>query len=329
MRAAITLVEVVVSLGIVAVLAAIVIPSVQMAREAARKTQCQNNVRQVGLSMQAFHSAERELPSFYNGSALEFPLREWDLFHMHSWRVPLLPYLEQENMHAEIDFGSLATAPENERVRTSVLSVYVCPSGRSTSDMGWGLRHEGIGGSEEITEADKYYVVRSDYDAIAGIQVLPDELPPDVSPSDARFVTWGIWGRPEFDRQRTTGSHLVRYQQGRYSDVTDGLSNTISLAERGGRPYAMKNGKLDVTSDNPDAIYPGQVGWLPSNTFAWAINQNGVGINENNSAGIYSLHAGGATVGVADGSVKFLSDSLDYETLVRLLGRADGGVVTQ
>ena len=93
-RAGITMVELIVAMGISAILMAMAIPAIQSSRESARRVQCQNNVRQLLVAIQLHHAAEGALPSLYNGSALSYPLREWDLFHMHSWRVMLLPYLE-------------------------------------------------------------------------------------------------------------------------------------------------------------------------------------------------------------------------------------------
>ena len=96
--------------------------------------------------------------------------------------------------------------------------------------------------------------------------------------------------------------------------------------ERAGKPTDLLNGRPHVTSDNPNADYPGQVGWSASNTFMWSINADGVGVNESNSVGMFSFHGGGANIGIADGSVRFLSDSTDFETLAKLYGRSDGGL---
>ena len=99
------------------------------------------------------------------------------------------------------------------------------------------------------------------------------------------------------------------------------------LFERGGRPLHMVDGRPYVTDDNPDASYPGQGGWSASNIFAWAINGArgaNVGINHDNTTGIYSTHAGGAYIALADGSVSFLSDSTDFQALTRMFGRSDG-----
>lgn len=329
-RPGFTLTEVLVVSGIVAVLGSLLMLGVQSARESARKLQCQNNLKQQILAATDYHSAHAELPSFYNDTNLEWPLREWDLFHMHSWRTKLLPHLEQTAVYNSIVWEDLATSESNEIIATTPLPVFLCPSGASPTKFGWGLKYDRISTPMDlVTEADKYPVARADYDALAGIQQLPDPFLPELNSQDAQYVRWGVWGRAIFKLDTISGSDLVRYRQGRFSDVTDGLSNTIAIAERGGKPFDMKDGELNVTPGNPKADYPGQVGWSASNSFAWAINQDKVGVNHSNSTGIYSLHAVGANVAFADGSVKLLSPSTDFETLVALFGRSDGAAIPQ
>lgn len=326
-RRALTLIELLVVLGAIGIVVAIVLPAVQAARESARRVQCQNNLRQLGLAIQSIHAAEAALPSLYNGTALQYPLREWDLFHTHSWRVMLLPYLEQASLKNNIKWDALATGTENEAIARTAVPVLICPSGESASKMGSGLKHDRTNvPSNQIQDSDLYYVVRSDYDAMAGIQVLPDPLPAGAEVSSVDFVRWGIWGWAVFDNGKTAGSKVKSYRRGKFRDVTDGLSNTLALVERGGKPRDMLRGRPNVTTDNPAAQYPGQVGWSASNSFSWAINRNGVGVNVSNSGGIYSLHPSGANVTIADGSVHFLSDSTDFDTLVSLFGRSDGGL---
>ncbi len=135
------MVEVLVSIGIIAVITVILFPAVHSARESARRIQCQNNLRQILLAIQSIHAAEDALPSLYNGTKLPYPLREWDLFHTHSWRVPLLPYLEQAALRDSIAWDALATATENAVVAQTVVPVLICPSGGDPSNMGWGLNH--------------------------------------------------------------------------------------------------------------------------------------------------------------------------------------------
>lgn len=321
-RCGLTLIETIVAISIIGILAAIFIPAVQAVRESARKTQCQNNLKQTALALHAFHNSNNKLPSYYNGTSLAYPLREWDLFHMHSWRAALLPHIELSSLKDSIAWHLLATDRENESVATTVVSSYICPSGAAPStSMGWGLRHGSMSVPEaDQTQADKYPVVRSDYDALAGVRIIPDNLPSGENLDHTKYIRWGVWGWPTFDNDAISAGRLLRYREGSFRDVTDGLSNTIMLAERGGRPLYMVDGRPNLPYDE----YPGQVGWSASNTFLWAVIANEQGINRDNAAGIYSDHAGGAYVALADGSVTFLSDSTDFATLAKMLGRSDG-----
>jgi prepilin-type N-terminal cleavage/methylation domain-containing protein len=325
-RRGITLVELLVSLGVIAVILAIALPAIQSVRESARRLQCQNNLRQILIGTQSHHDATNALPSLYNGTSLPYPLAEWDLFHLHSWRVPLLPYIEQSTLKDRLNWNQLATDELNQPVAQAMVATFICPSGGDPREMGWGLKHEAFDGTTFDLEGPRYHVVRSDYDAMAGIQVLPSPLPPNTNVHSVDYVRWGIWGWPVFETRAISGSRLSRYRQGKFRDVTDGLSHTIAVVERVGKPKDYLNGKLNVYDSNPNAEYPGQVGWSVSNTFYWSINADGVGVNTSNSQGIYSFHRGGAYVGIADGSVRFLSDSTNFESLVKLYGRSDGGL---
>lgn len=322
-----TLVQLIVCVAILAVLLAMVVPAVQSVRESARRLECQNNLRQMGLALQNHHAAEGALPSFYNGSALAYPLREWDLFHMHSWQVMLLPQLEQAALLEQADLGALASEPENAAVAQAIVPTFICPSGGDPSRMGWGIKHDGVRDPpNEIRPEDRYHVVRSDYDAMAGIQSLPDPLSAGADAQSVDFIHWGIWGWPVFDTKQTTGARLLRYRRGQYRDVTDGLSHTLALVERGGKPIELQHGKPIVYPGNPYPDYPGQVGWSVSNTFTWSMNWDGVGVNQWNSRGIYALHPEGANVAIADGSVRFLPETTSFQVLVSLYGRSDGGL---
>lgn len=327
-RRGFTLIELLVVVAILGALIALLLPAVQAAREASRRTLCHNNVRQVVLASHSFHTATGALPSFYNGTELTYPLAEFALFNLHSWRVLLLPYVEQSPLREQVRWDAMATAAENAPVGQTVVPTFICPNGEDPSNMGWGIKYGAVvDPAYSIPESARYYLVRSDYDAMAGVQVLPEPLPTNSSLDSVDFVRWGIWGRPEFEMKTTSGSHLLRYVPGKFRDVTDGLSSTIAIVERGGRPYEMRNGKRDIAPYNPDGMYVGQCGWSASNTISWTLHRDGVGVNESNSSGIYSLHPGGATVGMGDGSVRFFSDTTDFKTLAKLYGRSDGEVV--
>ncbi len=88
--------------------------------------------------------------------------------------------------------------------------------------MGWGLRHGSISVPDpDQTQADKYPVVRSDYDALAGVQIIPDNLPSGENTHHTKYIRWGVWGWPTFDNDAISAGKLLRYREGSFRDVTD------------------------------------------------------------------------------------------------------------
>lgn len=314
-RGGLTLTEFLVSIAIFGILVAILIPAIQAARESARKTRCQDNLKQTALGLHAFHDASGNLPSPYNGASLDYPITVWDQFHMHSWRAALLPYLEQSALCDSINWDNLATDRVNKSVATAVVSPYICPSGASPAEsMGWVFPIEQVATSE--SQDSRFRVVRSDYDALAGIW-------------GANHIRWGVWGRPtlrvnKFGNAWDLEEDVTRYRSGRFTDVSDGLSNTIMLVERGGRPYHIVDGRRQVTVDNPDADYGGQSGWSASNSLSFRTHSPTAGVNRDNRRGIYADHSGGAFVALADASVTFISESTDGVTLAKMIGPSEG-----
>ena len=332
-RIGLTLIEALVSMAIVGILVAMLVPAVQAIRESARRTQCQYNLKQTALALHTFHTSKNNLPSPYNGTSLAYPLKETDLFHMHSWRAALLPYIGKTSLRNSIDWNSTAIDKENELVATTIVSCYVCPSGAPPSaTMQWLP-------STDQPQGINYQAVRSDYDGLAGIWDVFEKPPDGTLDGDTKYLRWSIWGSATFDGNQfswfgipipvrfdneTIFGNLSFYRKGKFRDVADGLSNTIMIVERGGRPLHMVDGRPNVTTDNPDADYSGQVGWSASNPFDWRIHFPDVGVNHDNVKGIYANHAGGAYVALADGSVTFLSESTDTATLAKMIGRSDG-----
>ncbi len=230
-RHGITLVELLVCVGVATIIIAIALPAIQSVRESARRVQCQDNIRQILLATQTHHATQNALPSFYNGTVLSYPLRWWDRYHMHSWRVPLLPYLEQSNLRQRLKWDFLATAAENEFVAQTVVPVFLCPSGSSTANMGFVCKHDRVllQTGPDIPEADRCYVVRDDYDAMVGIQVLPVSSPSTVN---VNSVQWGIWGWPVFEGS-ITNSSLFAIPSGKKFHATFKMdfANTLAVVE--------------------------------------------------------------------------------------------------
>ncbi len=123
-RAGFTLIELLVVVAIIAILIALLLPAVQQAREAARRTQCRNNLRQHGLGLHNYHAAYDVFPPGVLGDdgtvAAQQPL--------HTWIIQLLPYLDQSPLYSTYDFNVRFDDPANTTVVKMALSTFVCPS---------------------------------------------------------------------------------------------------------------------------------------------------------------------------------------------------------
>lgn len=120
-----TLVELLVVLGIVGILVALMLPAVQAAREAARKVQCQNHLRQIGMALHNYESALRTLPP---GCMQWRPWRGSTLLKNMAWSALILPYMEESNLHHMVDFDYAFDHPRNVNAAKTRVSVYLCPS---------------------------------------------------------------------------------------------------------------------------------------------------------------------------------------------------------
>lgn len=104
----------------VGILVALLLPAVQAAREAARRTTCKNNLRQIALAMQNYHDANNCLPPAF--------VADKDGRPMHSWRVLILPYMEEANLYDQYNFDEPWDSPNNLRVAEHMPHIYGCPS---------------------------------------------------------------------------------------------------------------------------------------------------------------------------------------------------------
>jgi prepilin-type N-terminal cleavage/methylation domain-containing protein/prepilin-type processing-associated H-X9-DG protein len=308
-----TLVELLVVVSIIAVLTALLLPAVQSARESSRRAICQNNIRQIGVALQSYESHKRFLPALYNGTFLPAPSTVFHTFHFHSWRIPILSQIEQESLLELLDLTVPATDPKNQAAINTNIAVFICPSTSNT--------HEVV---PEVCSIDDPLVIngiaaRSDYEAVYGTHV--------IATTDFTTVRWGVWGEPLYDPITDTSNG---YRQARLVDVTDGLSNTILVGERGGRPDIFDRGKSEVPypyegyANPPDSH---QAAWGISTFWPWLVLWHEQGVNDTNKTGIYGFHPSGANVVMADGAVKFLAETIDHSVLSAMATREEGEAV--
>ena len=148
-----TLIELLVVLAILGVVMGLLLPAVQMARESARQTQCQNRLRQIGLAMHQFHDARQHLPMGcleWRALPTQVSRRQW------AWSARLLPFLEQGPVYEQIDFAKPFDHVDNQAAVSVALTVFQCPDVTGES-----LQH-GRG--------------RSDYGGLFGQQLVPGAL---------------------------------------------------------------------------------------------------------------------------------------------------------
>jgi len=306
-----TLVELLVVIAIIGVLVGLLLPAVQEAREAARRMQCTNNLKQIGLAMHSFHSTHKVLPG---GSSIFPPGRpEGRKF----WSVAILPFIEAQNIYDQIDFSVSFGHLNNEQIVTRGIAPYVCPSDPASSNPVLVGRFTGdIYGSTGPSRALGMW-----YPASIG-PTEPDGC--DLCPADMQMASvgsssnwcckgnnWGTIAGNGFPAGSSVGM-FGRYAKGvRFAQVTDGLSNTI-----------MNGETLPGHSIFNTTYTPGNgVGYttVPINTM---IQDFGMVVDWWLTGGFKSLHPGGAHFLLGDGSVHFLNESIDHQLYSALGTRA-------
>lgn len=298
---AFTLVELLVVIAIIGVLVALLLPAVQAARAAARRTQCMNHLKQLGLATHNLHDANGVLPplSPKDGRTLikvSGPYKGAEGFNPFNW---LLPFIEQANLFATADRSiNKVIDDQGTEVKHVPIPAYMCPSEPSLAQ-GTGHPETSFGG------ADKWAV--GNY-----------------------AVNYLVFGNPE-------ALSAVERNEGatRFTMIEDGLSNTIFYTERYatcGRPVGQKFAAL--WSDSWDYFRPAfchntvtkranTKGYNPCLMF-----QVGPGWDTNCDTRVaQSPHAGGIHACLGDGSVRFLSGAIDEEVWARACDPRDGNVL--
>lgn len=199
-RVALSLIEVLVVIAIIAVVIGLILPAVQRVRESANRAQCMNNLKQIGLACHTYHETYGALPYTRTKGA-------------ETWALLLLPFLEQANTHARWQFGQRYYAPANAETRTSVVNVYLCPTRRSPSQR----PQLSLGGDEDRRTRQHVPGALSDYAACAG---------------DPESINDYWWGRRPANGAFWHGTYQRTRRDVQFKDVFDGLSTTLLVGEK-------------------------------------------------------------------------------------------------
>jgi prepilin-type N-terminal cleavage/methylation domain-containing protein len=322
-RTAFTLVELLVVITIIGILAALLLPGIQMAREAGRNSSCQNNLKQLGLAALGYEHSRGGLPP-----ASVFPKYLTNTSSSASslgdsarigWVWLVLPYLEQSNLADQYQFDKVWFDPSLQPLVTNRLSVMECPSDPVAGNVFDGSDTDPTSGSTV------------NFQAAAGDYFTPVSLNSNVSQLG--------WTPRQTETYTSVNNQVYTYlgalqddQMSKISKITDGASNTVMFTEMSGRPHAYMTGS--VPNPNVATKTYGFGAWAHNNKFTVRTytydGQTSPGpcpLNGSNQFGIYSFHPTGANAVFADDSVHFLPKTIDLFVLFNLVARADGDVV--
>jgi prepilin-type N-terminal cleavage/methylation domain-containing protein/prepilin-type processing-associated H-X9-DG protein len=310
---AFTLVELLVVITIIGILISLLLPAVQAAREAARRMQCANNLRQLTLGVLSSENANGHLP----------PGVTWYPSPCHGWALDALPYMEYANLIDKFDRTSHWWDEVNQPVVKQQLAVFRCPSTPTQNQMVNPI--QGYDASGNSTKFSDRYAAAADYGAPRGwadTRYVAAFNPADSSRVSGAFIK---------TLTKSSGSKDSEWGPTQMSDIKDGASNTILLCEQAGRPNLYYGRELQPTSTGYDSW---NGAWASQNCgWFWATdgvssNKGEICINAYNLKQPYSFHPGGAHVSMADGSVHFFMEGIERSVFYALLTRDCGEIVS-
>ena len=299
-RSGFTLIELLVVIAIIGVLVGLLLPAVQQAREAARRSACSNNMKQMGLAVHNYADVHPE--RFPVGWVGEFEAGEWHGDEGEGWgfAAHLLPFIEQKNLFDLFDLTKQVGDNVNAAAIATVVTGYLCPSdsyasGDIISPANSTRRfarsnYPGCFGSE--------HMAGHDHDGLTAALLSGDDEGLEPGEGDGIFFAGGA-----------SGENAVSFR-----DVRDGLSKTIMIGERDSREgHSFWQGRIDGVNEDMTRVV-------------------GVGEHVFNSSDphfedFFSSHPGGVSFVFADGHVAFLSNGMSEALFQSLATRAGGEVV--
>lgn len=306
-RAALTLIELLVVISIISILVALLLPAVQSAREAARRMQCVNHIKQLGLACHEYHDAHGHLPAGAYWYTYNLVDREQQYGNI---LMRLLPYLDRQPLYDAFDFSvptNWQEFPDGRQIGSTVVSAFVCPSydGESIFD---GLATANYSASQ----GPSGFYANSDYPCRFTPVWNEYRLSEEWTPENHRFFAGPF--------HRNEGVEI------RFAEITDGLTKTIFFSEV--RPECSKH----VQSGWAHTLNgQGHSTTLVPLNFDSCHQETEEGCeyyyNWTSELGFKSMHPGGVNIMLGDSSVRFLPNGVDFQLLQYLGAKADGELV--
>ena len=316
-RRGFTLIELLVVIAIIAILIALLLPAVQQAREAARRTECKNIMKQYGLALHNYHDNFNRLPfgSMGLNQATTYPKNNFG-FH-----VLILPYIDQAPLYNQFDFSNAYNSVINFPLKSRSTPLHFCPSARLADRTGPSETQNSVA---QVPFTIHYY-------GVAGV------TGPKPAPMTGNYLASPVTASNTDHGGYAMNGMLCRNEATRFSDCTDGLSNTFLMGEISGatasgwsaswRAWTQgsssgagfpitssnnSNGSAQYASKNvthPISANTGYVGGTTGRLF--------------NDVRFSSQHVGGAHFLLGDGTVRFVSANINFPTYQAAASRGD------
>ncbi|QDT81608.1 hypothetical protein Mal35_50910 [Gimesia maris] len=347
-RPGFTLIELLVVIAIIATLIALLLPAVQQAREAARRSQCKNNLKQLGIALHNYHDTHSCFPAGYysygtsNGSGPAWAAIDpdtWDAAPGWTWGTMILPFMDQAVLYNALDLNRPCWDLANASAAQTKLPVFLCPTSSGGDEP---FLVQDASGSPLVKGGSQLRFGRSHYVASHGQESCWGEC----GSSTTGIVFTNIYTKTtktvtiNGDASKVADGPFFRNSRTRIRDVTDGTSNTIFLGEHSSKlsdktwvgvvPGAFTRPRFTSPENGPDAaatlalIHAGPSGGELDITGFPIVHP--VNFPTYHVGQMYSEHTGGGHVCMGDGSVRFVSENIDLLLWAELSSINEGEV---
>ncbi|WP_146504208.1 DUF1559 domain-containing protein [Rubinisphaera italica] len=329
-RRGFTLIELLVVIAIIAILVALLLPAVQQAREAARRSSCKNNLKQLALAMHNYHDVHSVFPR------ANFEKVGGNAYRGFSAQAMLLPFLEQSALYDQFNFSLMADEGVNNTAKQNTIAAFLCPSDPNAIPNGGGYNN-GPGNNYVVSAGPSVFYNIGTADQVGMFNYRKRISFRDITDGTSNVIA---------------ASELIKGDGNNSATAISDADAIKDIAKPGGTPSSFLTpaqinawGQLGLTAKNGgSALTNGYVGgnWAignhgltafntlltPNSTYPNVIQCSGCQTFDNQGMfAARSQHKGGVQVAMGDGGVRFISENIDHQTWIYLGGIQDGNVI--